>query len=102
MKIARAKRAKILFFIVKYANVWGPFCRRRRGCLSSLMQPRQCRMTCKGLLTYLVVEVIVFILLKWVGSLTSWFCILEILISIYRKYLNYFERLCSHGMAMET
>ena len=36
MKNARAKRAKILFFIVKYANLWG-FCRRRRrGCLSSL------------------------------------------------------------------
>ena len=36
-KNARAKRAKILFFIVKYANLWG-FCRRRRhGCLSSLM-----------------------------------------------------------------
>ena len=24
------------------------------------------------------------------------------LISIYRKYLNYFERPCSHGMAMKT
>ena len=37
MKNARAKRAKIMFFIVKYANLWG-FCRRRRrGCLSSLM-----------------------------------------------------------------
>ena len=24
------------------------------------------------------------------------------LISIYRKYMNYFERLCSHGMAMKT
>ena len=33
---ARAKRAKILFFIVKYANLWGFCCRRRRGCLSSL------------------------------------------------------------------
>ena len=33
----RAKRAKILFFLVKYANLWG-FCYRcRRGCLSSLM-----------------------------------------------------------------
>ena len=32
MKNARAKRAKILFFIVKYANLWS-FCRRRRrGC----------------------------------------------------------------------
>ena len=37
MKTARAKRAKILFFIVKYANLWG-FCRcLRRGCLSSHM-----------------------------------------------------------------
>ena len=36
MKNARAKRAKILFFVVKYANLW-VFCRRRRrGCLSSL------------------------------------------------------------------
>jgi len=38
MKYARAKRAKILFFIVKlYANLWGFCCRRRRGCLSSLV-----------------------------------------------------------------
>ena len=37
MKNARAKRAKILFFIVKYANLWGFCCRCRRGCLSSLM-----------------------------------------------------------------
>ena len=37
MKIARAKCAKILFFIVKYANLWGFYCRRRRGCLSSLL-----------------------------------------------------------------
>ena len=36
MKNARAKRAKILFFIVKYANLWGFCCRRRRDCLSSL------------------------------------------------------------------
>ena len=36
MKNARAKRAKILFFIVKYANLWSFCCRRRRGCLSSL------------------------------------------------------------------
>ena len=38
MKNARAKRAKILFFIVKYANLWGFYCRRRRGCLSSLLE----------------------------------------------------------------
>ena len=37
LKNARAKRAKILFFIVKYANLWAFCCRRRRGCLSSLM-----------------------------------------------------------------
>ena len=36
MKNAGAKRAKILFFIVKYANLWGFCCSRRRGCLSSL------------------------------------------------------------------
>ena len=41
MKYARAKRAKILFFIVKYANLWGFCCRRRRGCLSSLLQKRE-------------------------------------------------------------
>ena len=33
MKYAREKRAKILFSIVKYANLWGFCCRRRRGCL---------------------------------------------------------------------
>ena len=38
MKNARAKRARILFFIVKYANLWGFCCRRRRGCLSSLIE----------------------------------------------------------------
>ena len=31
-----AKGAKLLFFIVKYANMWRSRCRRRRGCLSSL------------------------------------------------------------------
>ena len=36
MKYARAKRAKRLFFTVKYANLWGFCCRRRRGCFSSL------------------------------------------------------------------
>ena len=41
MKNARAKRAKMLFFIVKYANLWG-FCRRRRhGCLSSLITAKE-------------------------------------------------------------
>ena len=38
LKNARAKGAKILFFIVvKYPNLWGFCCRRRPGCLSSLM-----------------------------------------------------------------
>ena len=37
LKNARAKRAKILFSIVKYANLSGFCCRRRRGCLSSLI-----------------------------------------------------------------
>ena len=37
MKNARAKRAKILFLIVKYANLWGFCCRRRLGCLSSVL-----------------------------------------------------------------
>ena len=37
MKIARAKRAKLLIVIVKYANLWR-FCHRRlSGCLSSLL-----------------------------------------------------------------
>ena len=36
LKNARAKRAKVLFFVVKYANLWG-FCCGRHGCLSSLM-----------------------------------------------------------------
>ena len=35
-------------------------------------------------------------------SLTSWFGIVEMLISIYRKYLHYFERPCSQGMAKKT
>ena len=41
MRSARAKRAKILFFIVKYANLWGFLCRRRRGCLGSLLSDSQ-------------------------------------------------------------
>ena len=41
MKNARAKRAKLLFFIVKYANLWGFCCRRRRGCLSFLIAKQQ-------------------------------------------------------------
>ena len=44
LKNERAKRAQILFFNVKYANLWGFCCRRRRGCLSSLttQQGLQC------------------------------------------------------------
>ena len=38
MKNARAKRAKVLFFIVKYAKLWRSCCRRRRVCLSSLLR----------------------------------------------------------------
>ena len=36
MKNARAKRAKPLYFIDKYAHLWGFCCRRRRGCLMKL------------------------------------------------------------------
>ena len=36
-KNARAKSAKILCFIVNYANLWGSCRRRRHGCLSFLM-----------------------------------------------------------------
>ena len=41
IKYARAKRAKILLSIVKYANLWGFCCRRRRGCLSSRLQKQK-------------------------------------------------------------
>ena len=37
MKNARAKRAELLFFIVKYANLWHSCLRRRRGCWSTLI-----------------------------------------------------------------
>ena len=41
MKNARAKRAKLLFFIAKYGNLWR-FCRRRRrACLNSLTTPER-------------------------------------------------------------
>ena len=49
MKNARAKRAKILFFILKYANLWGFCCRRRRGCLSSLFFFRNTVVRCTDL-----------------------------------------------------
>ena len=41
MKNARAKGAKMLFFIVKYANLWGFFCHRRRGCLKLPIDKRK-------------------------------------------------------------
>ena len=37
MKTARAKRAKLLFFVVKYANLWRSCFRCRRGCVNSLI-----------------------------------------------------------------
>ena len=52
MKNARAKRAKIMFFIVKYANLWVFSCRRRRGCLSSLITPQK-RNKINNILTHL-------------------------------------------------
>ena len=42
MKNAREKSAKLLFFIVNYANLWGFCCRRRHGCLSSLIAVCDC------------------------------------------------------------
>ena len=42
-KNARAKRAKLLFFIVKYANLWRSCCRRRRGCLRPVYTGDFCR-----------------------------------------------------------
>ena len=37
MKYVCAKCAKIMFFIVKYVNLWGFSCRCRRACLRSLL-----------------------------------------------------------------
>ena len=37
MKNARANRENLLFFTVKYANLWRSCCRCRRGCVNSLM-----------------------------------------------------------------
>ena len=48
MKYARAKRAKILFSIVRYANLWGFGCRRRWGCLSSLIFLLTTSLNCYG------------------------------------------------------
>ena len=44
-KLKNAKRAKILFFIVKYAKLWGLCFRRGRGCLSSLIKLFGCWLT---------------------------------------------------------
>ena len=52
LKNARAKRAKILFFIVKYANLWGFCCRRRRGCLSCLLSAKRRRGIFEGNLKF--------------------------------------------------
>ena len=58
MKNARAKRAKILFVIVKYANLRGfGSCRRRRGCVSSLIkQPRRRRQQERHKFAYLTMK----------------------------------------------
>ena len=37
MKTARAERANLLFFIVKYTNLPRSCCRCRRGCVNSLL-----------------------------------------------------------------
>ena len=52
MKDTRAKRAKILLFIVKYANLWGFCCRRRRGCLSSVLIPKRFQRVLMGVPIY--------------------------------------------------
>ena len=38
MKNARAKRANLLFFTVKYANLWRSCCRCCRSCVNSLLR----------------------------------------------------------------
>ena len=48
MKNARAKRAKMLFFIVKYANLWSFCCCRHHGCLSSLITAKELIMVTKN------------------------------------------------------
>ena len=48
VKNVRAKRAKLLFYIVKYANLWRSCCRRRRGSLSSLMAVEKRRFDIKN------------------------------------------------------
>ena len=53
MKNVRAKRAKILFFILKYANLWGfCCCRRRRSCYA----PRRRRQREHHKFAYLIVK----------------------------------------------
>ena len=63
MKTARAKRAKLLFFIVKYANFRRSCCRRRRGCLSSILSmKRHFEATCLRFSLYMMLthEILVF------------------------------------------
>ena len=76
MKNARVKRAKILFFIVKYANLWGFCCRRRRGCLSSLVTMTERR---KQLSSVKVTKLhrLVFLYLVFVFNLAAFVCTLR-------------------------
>ena len=73
---ARAKRAKILFFIVKYANLWGFCCRRRRGCLSSLVTMTEQR---KQLSSVKVTKLhrLLFLYLVFVFNLAAFVCTLR-------------------------
>ena len=61
MKNARAKRAKLLFFIVKYANLWGFCCRRRRGCLGSLMPHTRKTMVMTMTITIIMITMIMIL-----------------------------------------
>ena len=76
MKNARAKRAKILFFIVKYANLWAFCCRRRRGCLSSLVAMTERR---KQLSSVKVTKLhrLLFLYLVFVFNLAAFVCTLR-------------------------
>ena len=76
MKNARAKRAKILFFIVKYANLLGFCCRRRRGCLSSLVTMTERR---KQLSSVKVTKLhrLLFLYLVFVFNLAAFVCTLR-------------------------
>ena len=82
---ARAKRAKLLFFIAKYANLWRSCCRRRRGCLCSLQSKLQ--MTGSR-----VVE----------GSIENKIFTLTVMCSHYRKALKFQNLTSSFGRLRET